>query len=245
MQYQTFAYVYDEVMDQNLYQAWLDFTLRHTKPAYNASLLELACGTGALAVQLAQAGYQVTALDLSEEMLTVAADRAISENVQVQFVAGDMGDLSEVGRYQIVTCFSDSLCYMEDREAVQQVFDEVWQVLEPGGLFLFDVHSIHQMDDIFPEYSYHYQTDHFAFLWDSYPGECSHSVEHLLTFFIAEEEPDCFIRYDELHHERTYPLDDYQRMLENSGFSNIQVSADFTDQEPTDTSLRWFFVCQK
>ncbi|WP_420735287.1 class I SAM-dependent DNA methyltransferase [Enterococcus faecalis] len=245
MAYETFAFVYDEVMDESLYQKWLDFSNRHL-PQGTQQILEMACGTGALAVDFAKSGYDVTALDLSEEMLIIASERAFEEEVPVQFVQGNMLDLSEVGQYQAITCFSDSLCYMANRQEVQQVFDEVYQALEEEGTFIFDVHSTYKIDSVFPEYSYHYQTEEFAFLWDSYAGEKEHSIEHFLTFFVKEQETDeHFVRYDELHQERTYSLDNYLRMLESAGFMNVKVYADFTDEAPTETSERWFFVCQR
>lgn len=242
MAYETFAFVYDEVMDTNLYQRWLDFSNRHLGERKN--ILELACGTGALAVKFAKQDFQVTALDLSEEMLMIASQRAIAEEAEVQFVEGDMMDLTDVGSYQAVTCFSDSLCYMQDEMDLQQVFDGVYQILEEDGRFLFDVHSIYQIDDVFPDYNYHYQTDEFAFLWESYQGELPHSIEHFLTFFVQGEDGK-FEREDELHQERTYPLETYRLMLENSGFAKVEVFADFIDSEPNEKSRRWFFVCHK
>ncbi len=241
MAYETFALVYDEVMDDSLYQKWLDFSLRHL-PANDLNLLELACGTGALAVAFAKAGFSVTGLDLSEEMLMLAQDRAISEETEIQFVAGDMLDLQDIGTYQAVTCFSDSLCYMKNEEQVQQVFQGVYDLLEEKGTFIFDVHSLYQMDKLFPDYSFHDQTEDFAFLWDSYAGELPHSIEHFLTFFVKVGE--YFERIDELHQERTYPLETYMDMLSKVGFQ-CNIYADFEDEAPTETSKRWFFVCHK
>lgn len=242
MAYETFAFVYDEVMDDSLYQQWLDFSLRHLPKATN-QVLELACGTGALAVEFAKKGFDVTGLDLSEEMLTLASDRAIQEDVSINWVAGDMLDLTDIGKYQAVTCFSDSLCYMQNATQVQQVFKGVYQLLEESGTFIFDVHSIYQIDEVFPDYSFHDQTEDFAFLWDSYSGDSSHSIEHFLTFFVKKE-GEMFERFDELHKERTYSLEMYQKMLTEVGFK-VEVFADFTDDEPMETSKRWFFVCQK
>ncbi len=242
MAYETFAFVYDEVMDDSLYQQWLDFSLLHLPKATN-QVLELACGTGALAVEFAKKGFDVTGLDLSEEMLTLASDRAIQEDVSINWVAGDMLDLTDIGKYQAVTCFSDSLCYMQDATQVQQVFKGVYQLLEESGTFIFDVHSIYQIDEVFPDYSFHDQTEDFAFLWDSYSGDSSHSIEHFLTFFVKKE-GEMFERFDELHKERTYSLEMYQKMLTEVGFK-VEVFADFTDDEPMETSKRWFFVCQK
>lgn len=242
MAYETFAFVYDEVMDTSLYQRWLEFSLRHL--GERKEILELACGTGALAVEFAKEGFDVTALDLSEEMLMIASERAIDAEVPIQFVAGDMLDLSDIGTYQAITCFSDSICYMQNEMDVQQVFDGVYQILEEDGRFIFDVHSTYQMDEVFPAYSYHYQTEEFAFLWDSYRGEEPHSIEHFLTFFVEDAEGH-FIREDELHQEKTYPLETYLILLENAGFSQVETYADFIDSEPNEKSRRWFFVCHK
>lgn len=242
MAYETFAFVYDEVMDESLYQQWLDFSLRHLPQTTN-QILELACGTGALAVEFAKNGFEVTGLDLSEEMLTLASDRAIQEEVSINWVAGDMLDMTDIGTYQAVTCFSDSLCYMQNATQVKQVFAGVYQLLKDSGTFIFDVHSTYQIDEVFPEYSFHDQTEDFAFLWDSYSGEVEHSIEHFLTFFVKKAGTQ-FERFDELHKERTYPLDKYQKMLSEIGFK-VEVFADFTDESPNKTSKRWFFVCQK
>ncbi|MGG5316695.1 class I SAM-dependent DNA methyltransferase [Enterococcus sp. AZ072] len=241
MAYETFALVYDEVMDDSLYQKWLDFSLRHL-PSDNRKLLELACGTGALAVAFAKAGFMVTGLDLSEEMLMLAQDRALSEGTELQLIVGDMLDLTDIGTYQAVTCFSDSLCYMDSQEQVSKVFQGAYDLLEDNGVFIFDVHSLYQMDSVFPGYSFHDQTEEFAFLWDSYAGEVSHSIEHFLTFFVKEG--DRFERIDELHQERTYPLETYQEMLKTAGFQS-DVYADFEDEVPNELSKRWFFVCHK
>lgn len=242
MAYETFAFVYDAVMDATLYQKWLAFSLRHLPQT--KKVLELACGTGALAVEFAKAGFEVTGLDLSEEMLTLASDRAFEADVAINWIAGDMLDLTDIGHYDAVTCFSDSLCYMPDEEAVAKVFQGVYDLLETGGRFIFDVHSTYQIDTVFPDYSFHDQTDDFAFLWDSYAGSAAHSIEHFLTFFVKQSD-ERFERFDELHHERTYPLATYQQLLKQAGFKTIEVAADFTDDAPQADSRRWFFVCEK
>lgn len=240
--FETFALIYNQVMDNSLYEAWLAFTLRHINE--QNQLLELACGTGELAIQFAKQGFGVTAIDLSEEMLAMANQQAQEKEVDVQFVQADMLDLTDIGHYEIVTCYSDSICFLADEKAVQTAFEQVNQVLKENGIFLFDVHSLYQMDDIFPEYNYHYQTDDFAFLWESYPTEVPHSIEHFLTFFIKNGE-ETFTREDELHVERTYPIETYRRLLKQAGFSQVELYADFKDCLPTKTSRRWFFVCHK
>ncbi|MGY3765318.1 class I SAM-dependent DNA methyltransferase [Vagococcus vulneris] len=241
--YETFAAIYDEVMDSSLYNDWLEFTKRHMSDKGHA-VLELACGTGILSILLANEGYDVTGVDLSHDMIRLADKRGRENKTDVVFKQGDMLQLDDISKYNMVTCYSDSLCYMPNEQAVLDVFTGVHKSLKDDGRFIFDVHSIFQIEEMFKEYSYHYQTDDFAFLWESYPGVNEFSVEHFLTFFIKETD-DRFVRVDELHEERTYELDTYISLLQDAGFSSVDICADFTDDAPQDDSTRWFFVCYK
>ncbi len=239
--YEDFSRVYDKVMDQALYDEWLAFTQRHL-PTQTHSIFELACGSGALSVRLAEHGFEVTGLDISEEMLTLAAKKASDAHVKITFEQGDMRFLGDIGRFDAVTCYSDSLCYLADLAEWKKTVDGVFRLLNDGGMFIFDVHSTYQVDEDFPDFSYHENEEDFAFLWDSFAGEQPHSIVHELSFFIKDTDGK-FIRKDEVHEERTYPLEQILSVL--TDFSTVQIFADFTDEAPNDTSKRWFFVCQK
>lgn len=231
-------------MDDSLYDRWTDFSLRHFPKKKDAKLLELACGTGIQSIRFKQAGFDVTGLDLSADMLDLAKKRAQSAHLDIPFIQGNMLDLSSVGKFDLVTCYSDSLCYMEDEVAVGDVFERVYAHLNSGGTFIFDVHSTYQTDEIFSGYAYHENTENFAMVWDTYRDEAPHSVVHELTFFIQDNDGR-FTRYDEVHEERTYDLLTYDILLEQAGFKTVKVYADFTDDIPKEDSKRWFFVAEK
>lgn len=243
--YETFASVYDNIMDDSLYDKWTDFSLRHfPKDKKKRKLLELACGTGIQSVRFAQAGFDVTGLDLSQDMLDLAEKRSKTAKTKIDFVQGNMLDLSNVSGFDIVTCYSDSICYMEDEVDVGDVFQQVFNALNPGGTFIFDVHSTYQTDEVFPGYNYHENAEDFAFVWDTYEDEAPHSIVHELTFFVKDEDGR-FTRFDEVHEERTYDILTYDILLEQAGFKDVKVYADFEDKEPVADSARWFFVAQK
>ena len=212
--YETFASVYDAIMDDSLYDKWTDFSLRHF-PKNKKKLLELACGTGIQSVRFAKAGFDVAGLDLSQ-----------------------------AGKYDLVTCYSDSICYMADEVEVGDVFQQVYNCLNEGGVFIFDVHSTYQTDTVFPGYSYHENAEEFAMVWDTYADEAPHSVVHELTFFLQDEDGR-FTRYDEVHEERTYEVLTYDILLEQAGFKSFKLYADFEDKKPRKKSNRWFFVVEK
>ncbi|MEX2803698.1 class I SAM-dependent methyltransferase [Streptococcus sp. H31] len=243
--YEMFAKVYDSIMDQTLYDKWTDFSLRHLpKTAERRKLLELACGTGIQSLRFAEAGFEVTGLDLSADMLKVAEKRAAAAKADLVFKQGDMLDLSQLGKYDFVTCYADSICYMQDEAEVGDVFSEVYKVLCEGGVFIFDVHSTYQTDKHYPGFSYHENAEDFAMVWDTYADQAPHSIVHELTFFMQDSDGR-FTRYDEIHEERTYDILTYDILLEQAGFRSFRLYADFKDQKPKADSLRWFFVAEK
>ncbi|WP_203638791.1 class I SAM-dependent DNA methyltransferase [Levilactobacillus wangkuiensis] len=241
MIYQSFAELYDELFDPAMYDQWLDFVAERVAPT-SGELLDLACGSGRLGVLLAQQGYQVSGLDLSEDMLALAAKHAAEADVSLPLMAGNMLDLSEIGQYQTVTCFADSFCYLTDLDAVTQAFTQVHDHLAVGGQFLFDVITPHQTDDVYPGYMYNYVDETRAFVWTSYGIEDEdHAAEHDLAFFTKNETTGEYRKVTELHHERTYDLPDYQQALAKAGLTVKRVSADFGNSEPTSDTTRWFF----
>lgn len=241
MIYQSFAELYDELFDPAMYDQWLDFVAKRVQPQSGA-VLDLACGSGRLGVLLAEQGYDVSGLDLSEEMLALAAEHADEANVTMPLMAGNMLDLSEIETYQTITCFADSFCYLPDLAAVTKAFSEVHDHLAVGGKFLFDVITPHQTDDVYPGYMYNYVDDTRAFVWTSYGIEDeAHAAEHELAFFTLDQETGQYRKVTELHHERTYELADYQTALADAGLSLQRVSADFGEHEVAADTTRWFF----
>ena len=85
-QYGSFAYIYDELMDDVDYEKWvkhIENIIEHKKIKVK-NILELACGTGNITLPLAQKGYDIAGIDISEEMLDVAFNK--SEEVQIPLV---------------------------------------------------------------------------------------------------------------------------------------------------------------
>lgn len=75
--------------------------------------------------------------------------------------------------------------------------------------------------------------------------ETPHSVDHDLTFFTYNDAKQAYDEVAELHHEQTYSMATYERLLQQAGFQSIQVTADFGRQPVAETTTRWFFVCDK
>lgn len=102
----------------------------------SASILDLCCGMGRHALALAEAGYRVTGVDLSEVLL----EEAMAHDTlgQVKFLRGDMRELPVDGPFDAVVNLFTSFGYFTDNEDNARVFQEIHRVLKPQGRFIVD-----------------------------------------------------------------------------------------------------------
>lgn len=247
MSYEKFAFVYDELMQDAPYEQWVKFTEQklHKYGITGNKMLDLACGTGELSIRFARKGFDVTGVDLSAEMLSIARMKMDEQGVSIPLYQQDMAELEGLGPFDLVGIFCDSLNYLQTEEQVQQTFSHVFHSLKKGGAFFFDVHSIHKIANGFINQTFTLNEDSLAYIWNSFAGEQPHSVEHELSFFALDEQSGKYDRFDELHFQRTYPIEQYSSWLREAGFEFIEVNADFTEHSPQIDSERIFFSARK
>ena len=239
--YERFSYVYDRLMEDAPYDEWAKLVIKETS---TGSILDLGSGTGECSLRLADAGFDVTAVDLSEHMLSVAQNKAIENKLSLKFLQQDMRELETGELYDVITIFCDSLNYVTDREGVQSVLKSVYTHLKPDGVLLFDVHSLYKMTELFIGHTFASNEDDVSYIWNSFAGDEVGEVEHELSFFVQNEE-DLYERFDEVHFQRTFQIDEYMAWLSEAGFEDCSVSADFTELAPTDKAERLFFRAVK
>ncbi|ALS78924.1 class I SAM-dependent DNA methyltransferase [Planococcus kocurii] len=240
MKYGKFAAVYDGLMEDIPYEKYVEWVASHVA---SGKLLDVACGTGTLSQLFAEMGYNVTASDLSEDMLTIANQRFQDANQSIPVLQLSMDNLEGLTDFDIVTIAIDSVNYLQDEQQVQQTFKEVYEALNVGGHFFFDVHSIVKVDKVYMASPFVYDAEEIAYIWHTEPGEAEHSVIHDMTFFVRHNE--LFERFEETHEQRTFSVDAYTKWLEAAGFSVESVTADFSDQVPDEESERIFFYARK
>jgi SAM-dependent methyltransferase len=103
------------------------------------SLLELACGTGNHALEMAKLGYKVLATDYSEDMLRCAKYKQKQGEYNIEFACQDMRYLRlDCQQFDAAICLFDSIGYVQTNEALLQVLLNVHNHLKPHGLFLFE-----------------------------------------------------------------------------------------------------------
>ncbi|MGG4264311.1 class I SAM-dependent DNA methyltransferase [Peribacillus simplex] len=247
MTYERFAYVYDELMKDAPYEKWL-MILTAKLEQYGIcgrKVLDLACGTGEMTVELAQHGFEVTGVDLSDEMLLVAHEKAVRLGLSIPLFQQNMAELEGLGQFDCVTIFCDSLNYLRDEADIVKTFSRVHEHLKDGGLFLFDIHSIYKMEKIFHDKTFAVNDEEVSYIWDCFPGQEPYSVEHDLSFFVRDDESGLYDRFDELHYQRTYPVEQYKKWLKQAGFTVSEIMADLEEAPLVTETERILFVASK
>ena len=247
MSYGRFAYVYDILMENVPYDKWIELFLAkvHQFNIEGRNVLDVGCGTGEFSIRLAERGYYVTGVDLSEEMLLIAAEKAAAKQASIPLFHQNMAELDLAREFDAVVIFCDSLNYLETEEEVKETFSSVYKHLKPGGLFMFDVHSIYKMTEVFQGNTFADPYEEVSYIWNSYEGEEPYSVEHELSFFVKDGDTGLYERFEEDHYQRTYPVDMYLDWLGEAGFISKEVLADLEDKEPESDSERIVFLAVK
>lgn len=246
MNYQEFALIYDTLMKDAPYDNWVRYVKKcaRRKQLDGLSILDVGCGTGELLVRFHQEGASVAGVDLSANMLAIAREKCMRHRFEPLLIEQSMTKLEEIGSFDIITIFCDSLNYLETEDDVKTTFQRTYRLLKNGGLLLFDVHSVYKVERGFIGHTFAEDLGNVAYIWTAYPGSDEASVEHELAFFVREKDGR-FRKFAELHKQKTYPIERYKAWLIDAGFDVVSITADFTDQAPQPKSERIFFCAKK
>ena len=148
--YEKFAQVYDLFMDNIDYEEWADYITDHLREygIEDGLVLELGCGTGTMTGLLADKGYDMIGVDNSEEMLAEAMEKRVESGQDILYLLQDMQEFELYGTVRAVVSVCDSLNYITDRDELRHVFELVNNYLDPEGIFLFDMNTVHKYRDI-------------------------------------------------------------------------------------------------
>lgn len=242
MQYERFARVYDALMADVDYGLWANY-IASFLPLAPSSVAECACGTGEITLRLKRMGYAVTGLDLSEEMLRVASEKARASGLSIPFVRQDMRSLSLHKRVDAVVCACDGVNYLTSMESVHRFFESAYTVLKEGGVLLFDVSSRHKLSQTLGCNTLGYDDGTLAYVWKNCYDEKNHLVEMDLSFFVKEGTR--YERFTETHVQRAHAKHEVEAALTACGFTNVRVFEAFSKAAPNEASERLQFVAEK
>jgi ubiquinone/menaquinone biosynthesis C-methylase UbiE len=236
--YDRYAEVYDE-------SGQIGFSLRmipyldellQRHPAPGRSLLDLACGTGTIALSFAQRGWEVYGVDASTRMLDQARRKAEHTAQQVILSQQDMRQFTVPHRVGLATCLYDSLNYMLTLADLRQVFARVASVLLPGGLLMADMNTQEALEHVWGNNTFFVEGRHLTVVMDSgYDSETGLSTVHIVGF--VQQANGLYDRFDEHHTEIAYDNDVVRSALEEAGLY-VQAMYECFDFHPPDEETR-------
>lgn len=247
--YSQLALLYDDLMADVDYAAWADY-IRDIIESYGAPgrrLLDLGCGTGSLTIKLHQLGFDIIGADLSADMLSVAAEKGLACGLGIErWKAMDMRTLRFApASFDIVLCACDGLNYLANDTELDTVLRSVKDILRPGGLLLFDVHSAYKMRHIFPSGPFVQECEAGYCIWSSQFDEQGGNATHTIILFVRQED-ELFRRHEELHTQHYFAPSVIQQALAANGLELLLQApwAQLTSSPATAPTERWQFVAR-
>jgi len=199
-----------------------------------ARILDLACGTGILAISLASQGHIVHGIDISPEMVAVAKSKSV-DIPNVSFEVQDMTAFVVPGKFDLITCTFDSLNYVLNRDGLRAMFGRVARSLAKSGLFVFDSNT-----------SQHYINVGNGSRKTELAGQ---SFIHTWSYDSTKKEATTTFEFSdgssEIHRQQPYDLSQLGPILTDAGLRTVHTWSGFDTSPYNAQSLRLFCAAQK
>lgn len=230
--YSALASCYDALMKEEDYAAQTAHLTALLK-AHGAGKkgLDLGCGSGTFTLALAKAGYRMTGVDLSQEMLTVAQNRCAG--YPVSFFLQDIASLRLPEKYDFMTAVTDGFNYVPQKKAATAL-KKMAAHLTQGGLLYLDLSSAYKLREVLGNNLFGEDDENLSYLWFNRLEE--DRVEMDLSFFFRQEDGK-FVKREEHHVQYVYEKDFLTQLLEHAGFTVLSVT-DKNGQPYTEASHR-------
>lgn len=247
MQYSEFAYIYDKLMKPDInYNRVSDFIENiFIKREKNPRLIaDLACGTGNITIPLAKRGYEMIGVDISEEMLMVAREKATDESLDILFLNQDMARLDLFGTCDAFLCMIDGLNYIIEPKKIEYLFKRIKTCfLNPGGILIFDISTRHKLKNVIGNNTFIHDGEDVFYSWENRYVNKLNLSKMYLNFFCKQRDGK-YKRFYEEHLQRGHNTEELLAALKKSGFSKLETYDGFSFNQPKVDSQRVVFVAE-
>ncbi len=243
-----FVKAYDLLNTEIDYSKWCDFYEKcfekYSIPVKN--VCETACGTGNLALELSKRGYSVTAIDISEDMLSEADKKAFDAGIQnIRFTLQNMRDFEVYTKPQAVICMASSINCLTSNVRLEEAFSSAFCALDDGGVFIFDISTKKKFETVYADNAYVLEDEKVLLAWQNFYNEKTKKCDFYLSFFF-ENDAGCYDRYDERSAEKMFSEKTIEKTLKKVGFNEFYTFADLDFSKGNEnTHDRLFYICKK
>ena len=242
--YHNLAVSYDRLTSDVDYEATVAFYYEILKQEGLSprTAVDLACGTGSVTAILARKGLQVIGVDMSEEMLTVASQKAGEAGVFPWFICQSLQRLRLPKAVDLAVCALDSLDYITNPDDCREAIHRVYKYLNPGGIFIFDVNTpekLRAMDgQVFLD-----EDDDVYCVWRGEFNEQTNICSYGMDLF--QRKGNLWERSFEEHCEYAYSAEQLAGYLKAAGFTHIRVYGDRRMEAPAEGEQRIYIKARK
>jgi SAM-dependent methyltransferase len=199
-----------------------NFIEKMFQPSKSATILDVPCGDGRLAIELAKRGYQLMGVDISSELLQYAKKKTQQEKLEIIWLNQDMRDLPSE-QFEHCFCFGNSFGYLDDSGNLN-FLKAVFATVKPGGKFLLETGHLVESILLNWEQRQWYEFGDILFLIDNKYDYQNSRLETELTFVT----PGKIERKTALFQLYTYR--ELYRLLEQVGFTDIKGYGSLSEQ---------------
>ncbi|AGF57150.1 MULTISPECIES: class I SAM-dependent DNA methyltransferase [Clostridium] len=245
MAYKEFATIYDELIYEDINYDKIAEKVVNLCKENNVNFdnyLDLACGTGNVAIKVAKYFNSLYAVDLSDEMLNMAFEKFKKNKIKAKVICQDMSELSLNKKFDLITSVLDSTNYITETEALENYFLKVNEHLSENGLFIFDINSYYKLSTVLGNNIYTYSSDDVFYTWEnSFEDDI---VNMFLTFFVKQEN-NLYEKFEEEHFERAYSEEYIEDILKKCQFKILNKFEGYSNEKVKENSERILYVVGK
>jgi len=238
--YESLAQIYDFAMRHVNYRRWA----RYVHAAFEQhglhpkAVLDVACGTGSLALELSHQGYAMSGVDREEAMLTAARRKAEEAHVDLTFERRDMRALGDLGPFDAVLCLYDSINYLCEEAEIATFFRNVRRILRTDGPFIFDICTERNSMGYFRDSTERERGAGFSYTRNCrYDPESRIQLNHFQIRFDGKSKV-----FEEAHRQRIYRIEEVLGLIEESPFELLAMYDGFSFRPASEDADRIHFV---
>ncbi len=226
--YTHFAAVYDRLMGDipyNEFARLLQEAVSKTGHRIDV-IVDIGCGTGAMFEAELALARQVIGIDPSLQMLAVAKEQAQPYGRRITLLEGSAESFFTPKKADLCLATCDVCNYILTPQRLQRSFTHIHDMMNPGGYFLFDMHSPTKVLQGIGDNVYYDASGDTVALIETKVDQKSMIVAYELLLFLLEKDGR-YQRVQESHRQRAYELSAILKGLENAGFTEVYIGADF------------------
>ena len=237
--YAALASWFEYLNDDCGYENWSQYFITKLKSYSVKTGLDIGCGGGWFTRAFQKAGFSMTGMDISPEMLDFAQETAFKEGARSEYLLGDITKFKSPKKYDFATAINDCVNYIP-KNKLDAAFKCVKAALVKGGVFLFDISSPKKFHEKIANTVSVDDRDEVTYM--SFNKEEEDGVTMEVTLFVRQADGR-YERLDESHRQYCYSQEEIITALEKNGFTLLAVEGHLG--EDISVTDRILFIAKK